>query len=247
MRARKSLSSPVFVCCALLLWGCAAEQGNSDMKGAPVPRSPECLTAASYDSPAAQDANYRIQPGDELDISFYLNPEFDDDVVVRPDGKIGLPVVGEINARGSTPAQLAAELDRLYSQELRNPGAVVRVDTSPGRVVYVTGEVGHPGAVQLQSGMTALQAITAAGGMTDNAGVSNVVLLRRDGCGNVHGERLDLGRAMKVKNNTEADAVLLPTDTVIVPRSGIAQIDLIVKQYVRDALPVQPYMSFLPF
>jgi len=95
--------------------------------------------------------------------------------------------------------------------------------------------------------MTALQAITAAGGMTDNAGVSNVVLLRRDGCGNVHGERLDLGQAMKVKNNNEADAALLPADTVIVPRSGIAQLDLIVKQYVKDVIPVQPYMSVLPF
>jgi protein involved in polysaccharide export with SLBB domain len=211
-----------------------------------VPHAAACLSAAAYDTPAAQDASYRIQPGDELDIGFYLSPEFDDDVVVRPDGKIGLPVVGEVNARGLTPAQLAAELDQLYSHELRNPSAVVRVDSSPGRMVYVTGEVGHPGAVQLQSGMTALQAITAAGGMTDNAGPSNVVLLRRDGCGKVHGERLDLGRAMKVKNNNEADAALLPTDTVIVPRSGIAQLDLIVKQYIRDVMPVQPYVG-LPF
>ncbi len=245
MIVMKSLLT-VFFCCGLTAWGCAAGQGNSDVKGAPAPRTPDCLSAPSYDSPAAQDANYEIQPGDELDISFYLNPEFDDDVVVRPDGKIGLPVVGEIKARDLTPAQLAAELDRLYSQELRNPGAVVRVDTSPGRVVYVTGEVGHPGAVQMQSGMTALQAITAAGGTTDNAGISNVVLIRRDGCGTVHGERLDLSQAIDLKNG-EADVALLPTDTVIVPRSGIAKLDLIVKQYFRDALPVQPYMSFLPF
>jgi polysaccharide biosynthesis/export protein len=246
MKAGKSLSSQLFLCAALVLWGCAAGPGNLDVKGAPVPRAPDCLSAPAYDTPAAQDANYRIELGDELGISFYLNPEFDSKVVVRPDGKIGLPVIGEINARGWTPAQLAAELDQLYSHELRNPGAVVRVDNSPGRVVYVTGEVGHPGAVQLRTGMTALQAITAAGGMTDNAGASNVVLLRRDGCGNVHGERLDMAGAMKVKNDNEADATLLPTDTVIVPRSGIAQIDLIVKQYIRDVLPIQPYMS-LPF
>ena len=75
---------------------------------------------------------------------------------------------------------------------------------SPGRVVYVTGEVGHPGAVQMQTGMTALQAITAAGGATDNAGISNVVLIRRDGCGTVHGERLDLSQAINLKNG-EAD------------------------------------------
>ena len=111
MIVMKSLLTVVF-CSGLAAWGCAAGQGNSDVKGAPAPRTPDCLSAPSYDSPAAQDANYEIQPGDELDISFYLNPEFDDDVVVRPDGKIGLPVVGEINARSLTPAQLAAVLDR---------------------------------------------------------------------------------------------------------------------------------------
>jgi protein involved in polysaccharide export with SLBB domain len=209
-------------------------------------RTADCLSAPAYDTPAVQDANYRIQSGDELDISFYLNPEFDDDVIVRPDGKVGLPLVGEVNARDLTPAQMAQQLDHLYSHELRKPGAVVRVDSSPGRLVYVTGEVGHPGTIPLQSGMTALQAITAAGGMTDNAGASNVVLLRRDGCGNVHGEKLDLGRAMKVKSNGQTDAALLPTDTVIVPRSGIAQLDLIVKQYIRDVMPIQPYVG-IPF
>lgn len=240
------LSKPVLVCCALAFWGCAAGQGNSDIKGTPMPRPGDCLNAPAYDTPAAQDANYRIQSGDELDISFYLNPEFDDDVIVRPDGKVGLPLIGEVNARGLTPGQMARQLDQLYSHELRKPGAVVRVDSSPGRLVYVTGEVGHPGTVPLQTGMTALQAITAAGGMTDNAGPSNVVLLRRDGCGNVHGEKLDLGKAMKEKTNGQADAALLPTDTVIVPRSGIAQLDLIVKQYIRDVMPIQPYVG-IPF
>jgi polysaccharide biosynthesis/export protein len=248
MKPRKLLLSPLFWCCALAIWGCAATGGQEggDMKGTAVPHQTACLTAPTYDSNGIPDNGYEIQPGDTLDVSFYLNPEFDHTVIVRPDGKIELAVVGDINVRGLTPPQLASELDRLYSHELRNPGAVVRVSSTPGRVVYVAGEVGHPGAVPLQSSMTALQAITAAGGVTDSASVANVVLIRRDGCGGIHGEKLNLSKAMNVKDS-EADVALLPTDTVIVPKSGIAQLDLIVKQYFRDLMPVEPYMSILPF
>ncbi len=233
------LGGLLWVCAALS--ACAASHGNGDVSGITRPRSQDCLSAPIYDSDG-RDPKYQIRPGDELDIAFYLNSEFDDDVVVRPDGKIGLPVVGEVTAAGETPAQLAQSLDRLYSRELRKPGAVVRVDSSPGRVVYVQGEVGHPGAVPLQTGMTALQAIAQAGGLTDSAGVHDVVLIRRNGCGEPHGERINLGQVLSQKDNEE-DVVLLPTDILVVPKSGIAQLDLVVKQYVRDLLPVTPYLS----
>jgi polysaccharide biosynthesis/export protein len=248
MMASKLPLEPLFWCCALIMCGCAtAGPATSDIKGTAMPHEAACMTAPNYDGAGSQDPGYEIQPGDTLDISFYLNPEFDHTAIVRPDGKIALAVVGDVNTHGLTPAQLSTDLDQLYSHELRDPGAVVRVSSTPGRVVYVAGEVGHPGAIKLDSpSMTAMQAIAAAGGATDNASVSNVVLIRRDGCGGVHGEKLDLSKAMSLKDG-EADVALLPTDTVIVPRSGIAQLDLIVKQYVRDVLPVQPYLSILPF
>jgi protein involved in polysaccharide export with SLBB domain len=237
---RGNLRSMALLWCAIICAGCAASAASSDVAGAPVtaahPMRPDCIV-----TPVADDA-YRIQPGDKLHLSFYLNPEFDSEAMVRPDGRVELAAVGGVAAAGLTPAQLEGELNLLYSTELRNPGATVRVDETPGRVVFVEGEVGHPGAVPLQPGMTALQAIAASGGLTDSAGPNNVVLVRRDACGDPHDEPLNLAKALKRKGH-EDDVVLAPADMLIVPRSGIADADLFVKQYVRDLLPVTPYVS----
>jgi protein involved in polysaccharide export with SLBB domain len=228
--------------CALVFCGCAVGAAGSDVAVAGAPKgqrmSPDCVYAAIADD----FTEYHIRNGDKLHISFYLNPEFDSDAVVRPDGKIEMPTVGEITAAGLTPLALQAQLDQLYLKELRNPGAMVRVEDSPGRVVFVEGEVARPGSVPLAPGMTALQAIAASGGLTDTAGPNNVVLVRRDTCGDPHDEKLNLSKAIKHQDNRD-DVVLAPTDILIVPRSGIAEADLFVKQYIRDLLPIQPYLS----
>lgn len=238
---------------ALALWtgllcvglaGCATNSSRSDMKmagAAPIGLSPEqCVARAQiYQAATAADQDYIIQPADQLDIDFYLNPEFNDSVTVRPDGKITLRVVGDIQASGLTPVRLANELNRDYVRELRSPGAIVHVKNMPGRLVYVDGQVGKPGAVPLEPGMTALQAIADAGGLTDEAG-SHAVLIRRDACGTPAGSKIDLKAAVK-DPGSEEDIALAPRDILTVPRSGIANLDLWVAQYVRNLLPVQPY------
>jgi polysaccharide export outer membrane protein len=227
--------------CAMACGGCAAGAASTDVAGARTPAAqrmrPDCLVA-----PVADEDVYHIRPGDKLHITFYLNSEFDTDASPRPDGKIELAAVGEVMAVGLTPVQLEAQLNQLYLKELRDPGATVRVDESPARVVFVTGEVAHPGTVPLAPGMTALQAVAASGGLTDSAGPSDVVLIRRDACGQPHDEPLNLSKVLKEKSNRD-DVVLAPTDLLIVPKSGIANADLIVKQYIRDLLPVTPYLS----
>jgi protein involved in polysaccharide export with SLBB domain len=90
--------------------------------------------------------------------------------------------------------------------------------------------------------MTALQAIAASGGMTDTAGASKVFLVRRDACGTPHGQQVRLDKVLNQKDH-EQDLALLPSDIVVVPRSSIAQFDLAVKQYVRDAMPVEVYAA----
>ncbi len=229
------------VWCALVFGGCAAGAAATDVAGARTPAAqrmrPDCIV-----SPVADEDVYHIRPGDKLHITFYLNPEFDTDASPRPDGKIELAAVGEVTAVGLTPVQLEAELNRLYLKELRDPGATVRVDESPARVVFVTGEVARPGVVPLAPGMTALQAVAASGGLTDSAGPNKVVLVRRDACGQPYDEPLNLAKALKQKGNQD-DVVLAPTDLLIVPKSGIASADLVVKQYIRDLLPVTPYIS----
>jgi protein involved in polysaccharide export with SLBB domain len=234
------LSIAALVCCAQLWMGCAAKSTEeSDIRGASTASaSPVCDVTAAIDEPRA----YRIQPNDQLDVSFYLSPELHQNLTVRPDGDISIPIAGNVHAQGLTPGQLEKSLDQLYSLELRDPKSTVRIDKSPWQVVYVEGQVAKPGAVPLQPGMTAIQAIAATGGLTDAAGASKVVLIRRDACGNPHGEKLQLDKVLNQKNNEE-DVALLPADLLIVPRSGIAQFDLNIKQYVRDAMPLETVLA----
>jgi len=230
---------------ALLCGGCAANSAGLDLRAKASPASVDCVSNWNQAAaPAAdQSSTYRIRPGDQLKVSFYLSPEFDQDVTVRPDGKISMPVMGDVKASDLTPVQLEAHLDQGFSRELLAPRATVRVQNSPGQVVYVQGEVAHPGAVHLEPDMTALQAISATGGMTDSAGPDKVILIRRDACGRPQGMRLNLGKVLNQSNNDE-DAGLMPTDILIVPKSNVANANLIIKQYVRDMLPIQLYPAF---
>jgi polysaccharide biosynthesis/export protein PslD len=232
---------------ALTITGCSAD---SSRRGEPTRAgmqnvstiSPEaCLDNAAAVG-AADDVGYRIQPGDQLAIDFYLNSEFNDNVTVQPDGRIVLRLVGPLSAAGESPGQLAAAINQAYSRELKNPSATVHVQNMPSRQIFVQGQVNHPGAFALQPGMTALQAIASAGGHTDEASMEDVVLIRRDACGRPDGSKLDLASAADTPDKGE-DVMLMPHDTLVVPRSRIANIDLFVKQYIRDVLPVQPYLS----
>ena len=238
MKAKLSIAA--LVCCAQLWMGCAAKNPeDSDIRAASTASvSPACDVTAAIDEPRA----YRIQPNDQLDISFYLSPELHQNLTVRPDGDISIPIAGNVHAQGLTPGQLEKSLDQLYALELRDPKSTVRIDKSPWQVVYVEGQVAKPGAVPLQPGMTAIQAIAASGGLTDAAGASKVVLIRRDACGNPHGEQLKLDKVLNQKSNEE-DVALLPADLLIVPRSSIAQFDLNIKQYVRDAMPLETVIT----
>jgi polysaccharide export outer membrane protein len=188
------------------------------------------------------NGNYVIQSGDQLALDFYLNPEFNDDVTVRPDGKVTLRLIGDVQAAGLTPEQFAQVLDKSYQSELRNPDAAVHVKNMPSRQVYVQGQVSKPGAFVLEPGMTALQVISAAGGLTDQAS-NDAVLIRRDTCGQPYGVKIDLASA-KGTTGSAQDVALAPRDIVVVPRSGIASVDLFVKQYIQGLLPFPPYMSF---
>jgi polysaccharide biosynthesis/export protein PslD len=203
----------------------------------------QCLeNGASVENAGLETGGYRIQPGDQLAIDFYLNSEFNDNVSVQPDGRIVLRLVGPLSAGGLTPGQLSAAINQAYSKELKNPSATVHVQNMPSRQIFVQGQVNHPGAFALQPGMTALQAIASAGGHTDEAAMNNVVLIRRDACGRADGSKLDLASASTTPDKGE-DVMLMPHDTLVVPRSGISSVDLFVKQYIRDVLPVEPYIS----
>lgn len=237
-----------FLVCTLGFAACASTASNGDIKSAAAaPSSKLCLSALpSISDQSGDQSHYIIQPGDQLSISFYLSPEFDQkEITVRPDGIISLKLVGDLQAGGRTTDELASMLDKAYSTELRFPEASVLVTSMPGRVIYVAGQVTKPGEFPMHPGMTAAQAISAAGGLTPEAGPANVVVARRDACGNIDETPINLKALDRGKPGSD-DMALLPADVVYVPRSGIANADLAIKQYVRDLLPIEPYLSLSP-
>lgn len=215
------------------------------MGGGPQMSAEQCANNGQLMRASAPDGSYVIQPGDQLSISFYLNNEFNQDVTVRPDGKIAMQLIGAVQAAGDTPQQLAQQLNQAYSNELRSPGATVMVKNMPSREVFVQGQVAKPGGFDLQPGMTVYQALAQAGGLTDNAG-ETAVLVRRDACGVPTMTNISIKAASKGTGSGEEDAFLQPRDMVVVPRSGIANADLWVSQYIRNLLPFQPYLGATP-
>jgi protein involved in polysaccharide export with SLBB domain len=198
-----------------------------------------CAATPSARLPPADHtpAAYLIKVGDTLDIRFYKTPELNLEVPVRSDGKVSLELIGDVQAAGLEPEQLAGSLRERYASELTEPQVSVIVRKFGGGV-WIGGEVKSPSRVPFSVGMTALQAIHRAGGFLDTARTSSVVLIRLEGS-HYKGYVLPLDQVQTGKD-LSVDAELQPSDIVHVPKSGIANVDLFVDQYVRKVLPVQP-------
>ena len=133
-------------------------------------------------TPGAGSPEYRLVQGDKLRIEVYKDAQLSQSVQIRPDGKITLPLVGDVQADGRTPIQLRDLIASQLKTYMTNPVVtVIVVETKPA-VAYVTGEVNHPGAVQLQDDqITVLQALALAGGLKDFADSKNIKVIRKAG------------------------------------------------------------------
>jgi len=127
---------------------------------------------------------YRLGPGDKLRIEVYKDPQLSQAAQIRPDGKITLPLLGDLEASGRTPLELRDSIARQLKEYMTNPVVTVIVVEASGATAYVMGEVNHPGAVTLQGGqLTVLQALAIAGGLKDFANTKNIRILRRSPVG----------------------------------------------------------------
>src|SRR2546430_13620802 len=145
---------------ALLLAGCGHRAPAS---------SPAGLAALQPPVPPEPGPNYRIQLGDELHVRFTYQPEMNEQVPVRPDGRISLVSTGEIDAVGRTPSELERVIVERTSAHLRNPEVTVIVTKLGETRAYVGGEVLSPGDIPLRAGMTPLQAVPERGGVDRTA------------------------------------------------------------------------------
>ena len=165
--------------------------------------------------PATNDPAYLIGAEDVLSISVWKEPEITRIVPVRPDGKISLPLINDIQAVGLTPLQLATRITEELKKYLTEPQVTVIVTAINSRRIYIMGEVGRPGTFQLLPGMTILQALSGAGGFTQFANMKGIYLLR-----NEKGKQVKYPFNYKevVKGQRpEQNLVLKPGDTIIVP------------------------------
>lgn len=190
--------------------------------------------------PARADANlppYLLQLGDVLDIKFFYNPELNETVPVRPDGRISLPLANDVQAAGRTVADLRAELMKLYAAQLRQPEVAVMVKEFAARRIYVGGEVNTPALLRVPGDITLLQAIFEAGGLRRTAKAESVVVLRYQGTTQPEFIKVDLKSALE-KGVPGSDIALQASDIVFVPKTRIAKMDDFVDQYFRQLVPI---------
>jgi polysaccharide export outer membrane protein len=164
---------------------------------------------------ATDDPTYVIGQDDVLDISVWKEPDVSRQVPVRPDGKISLPLLNDVQATGLTPMQLQAQLTEKLRKFLTDPQVTVIVTAINSRRVYMMGEINRPGAIPLVPNMTILQAISTAGGLSQFANSSKIQVLRTE-----NGKQAtyffnykDVIRGVR----TEQNILLKPGDSIVVP------------------------------
>ena len=226
-KLRMKILTPIkFLSILFILIGCTS-----------IVQNPTPLHHQTTQATLIAEKEYRIQVGDQLDIKFFYNPDLNEQVTVRPDGRISLQLVREVMVAGLTPSELNQLLIQKYAPELKKPEITVIVRSFGAYNIYVDGEVKKPGMFPLIGFTTVLQAISRAGGMKDTARPSEVVIIRRGAYNKPLAFQVNLRKVID-STDMNQDIALQPSDIVYVPRSSIANVNIWVDQYIRKNIPI---------
>ena len=181
----------------------------------PSPAIGQDSGAVKATAATAVAADYAIGPDDVLTVVFWREPDLSGEVVVRPDGKISLPLINDVTASGLTPAQLREILTEQGKKFVAEPNVSVVVKQINSRKVFITGNVERPGPYSLGGGMTVLQLIALAGGLREYADSKKIVIMRTEAGRSVSlpFNYNDVSKGKNLQQNVE----LKRGDTVIVP------------------------------
>jgi len=184
-----------------------------------------------------------LYPGDEFDVRFRFWPELDNNLRVRPDGKVSLQFIDDVYVKGMTPQQLDDYLTKAYKKWLKNPEITVITRFLSRERVYIEGAVANKGVISLSGNMTLMDAIIEIGGLHQDAELSNVLLLRH-----VDGKRyLASFDLTKIFNNIESEPIhLVAQDIIYVPFSKISKLNTWVKQHFTNMIPDIGLSATLP-
>jgi polysaccharide export outer membrane protein len=193
---------------------------HADPPGAPA--TPATAPTAAFDAESLT-SDYRIVPGDVLQVSVWKEAELTCEVRVRPDGNLTVPLIGDLMAVGKLPRELAAELGQALTAFITSPVVTVTLKESPGLRFFVLGEVARPGEFPLLGRTTLMQALALAGGLREYAKSEEIRILRQE-------QRLAEGRLRTQETalpanykllaqgqNLQQDLVLKPGDVIVVP------------------------------
>jgi polysaccharide biosynthesis/export protein len=217
---KKSLMSCSMV---ILLAAAAAASAQTPGASAPAPVGaagssptavPDLPAAKPGSAPsAAAGADYRLVDGDKLRIEVYREPQLSHSLQIRPDGKISLPLAGDVVAAGQTPATLRDVITNALREYVTNPVVTVIVVETQMPTISVMGEVNEPGSVPLKGRMTVIEALAAAGGFKDFANTKNITIRRPTATGV---QRIKFNYKEAVKADTEP-VYVQAGDVIIVP------------------------------
>ena len=192
-----------------------AQDAPKQVPASPPPQNGDVGAKANNPTAVMIDADYKIGPQDVVRIDVWKEPEISRTIPVRPDGKVSLPLLNDVQAAGLTAIQLSNAIHDGLTKYLNNPQVTVTVMEINSRRVYITGEVNRPGALPLLPNMTVLQALSSGGGFTQFAKLKNIYVLRTE-----DGKQVKLPfnyREVVKGKNQEQNIVLLPGDVIVVP------------------------------
>jgi polysaccharide export outer membrane protein len=183
---------------------------------------------------------YRLGPADEIAIRVVGQPDYSlDRVKISPIGQIYHPLIGDMDVVGRTIDGLARKLTSDFSTYLINPKVSVALLTAQSAKVGVIGEVGKPGIMVMAEPMTVLDALTAAGGVTESAGKSEITLLRQTSDGRLHTVHINLKRILQAKAEPDENLTLRAGDTLIVHANT--------RKKIQNIVAVAGFTQFLTF
>jgi polysaccharide export outer membrane protein len=190
---------------------------DTDKPATPDRSSQKTNDTSKANSPASAttDPDYKIGPQDVVRIDVWKEPDISRIIPVRPDGKISLPLLKDIQASGLTTLELGKAIHDGLTKYLTDPEVTVTVTEINSRRVYITGEVTRAGALPLLPNMTVLQALSSAGGFTQFAKLKSIYVLRNEGGKQVR-HPFNYKEVVRGKNQEE-NILLQPGDVIIVP------------------------------
>lgn len=182
--------------------------GQEGREAAGEPKTPDAQRTAD---------DYIIGPSDVLAINVWKDTELTRTVTVRPDGKISLPLAGELAVSGLTALSVQRVIAQRLTEYVSNPQVTVIVQEVKSQTYVIVGKIAHPGAYELGKPTTVLEAIAIAGGFLDFAKVSKVNIIRRRKGGASESLHFDYKKVIKGQNNAGQNVELKNGDTIVVP------------------------------